>query len=72
MSQPETVDNGYGTTWPLCGPGCGLEVVRPGKVQCVHAGCPAEVTDPQTSPCTLAEADEDDSDRVMPPSGWGQ
>ena len=29
-------------------------------------------TDPQTSPCTLAEADEGDSDRVMPPSGWDQ
>lgn len=30
-----TLDDGFGNEWPLCGrPNCGLEIVRPGKVQC--------------------------------------
>ena len=29
-----TISDGEGSEWPLCMPGCGLEVVRPGKVQC--------------------------------------
>ncbi len=32
----ETIADGFGNEWPRCGPTCGLEVVRPGKVQC---GC---------------------------------
>ena len=29
-----TVEDGNGGVWPLCGPYCGVAVVRPGKVQC--------------------------------------
>lgn len=28
------VGDGFGSQWAKCGPGCDLEVVRPGKVQC--------------------------------------
>ena len=28
------LDDGFGNVWNLCGPRCGLEIVRPGKVQC--------------------------------------
>lgn len=28
------VDDGYGASWPKCRKACGLQVVRPGKVQC--------------------------------------
>lgn len=35
MSDARTIDDGYGSEWELCRrPDCGLEVVRPGKVQC--------------------------------------
>lgn len=30
----EVVEDGMGSTWHRCGPGCDLDVVRPGKVQC--------------------------------------
>lgn len=29
-----SINDGQGSEWPLCMPNCGLEVVRPGKVQC--------------------------------------
>lgn len=29
-----TISDGLGSEWPKCMPNCGLEVVRPGKVQC--------------------------------------
>lgn len=30
-----TIDDEFGNEWPLCArPKCGLEIVRPGKVQC--------------------------------------
>lgn len=28
------IDDGFGNTYLLCKPGCQLEIVRPGKVQC--------------------------------------
>ncbi len=30
-----TVEDGMGGVWSKCGPDCTLEVVRPGKVQCI-------------------------------------
>ena len=30
----EVVEDGFGSTWAKCGPGCDLHVVRPGKAQC--------------------------------------
>lgn len=30
------IDDGFGNVWPLCKKDCGLQIVRPGKVQC---GC---------------------------------
>lgn len=33
------IDDGFGNGWTRCGPGCDLEVVRPGKVQCSGARC---------------------------------
>lgn len=36
-----SIDDGHGNVWPLCKrPGCALEIVRPGKVQCYF--CDAE------------------------------
>jgi len=37
-----TIDDGHGSRWPKCGPGCSLHIVRPGKVQCDQdcAECP--------------------------------
>lgn len=36
-----SIDDGHGNVWPLCKrPGCVLEIVRPGKVQCYY--CDAE------------------------------
>lgn len=34
-----TIEDGHGNGWKLCGPGCDLEVVRPGKVQCSGRVC---------------------------------
>lgn len=34
MSEHGDIDDGFGNSWPLCSAICGLEVVRPGKVQC--------------------------------------
>lgn len=32
---PSLLDDGFGNQWQKCGhKGCGLEIVRPGKVQC--------------------------------------
>lgn len=28
------IDDGFGGVWQLCKPGCQLQIVRPGKVQC--------------------------------------
>ena len=28
------VEDGHGSTWVKCGPGCDLHVVRPGEAQC--------------------------------------
>lgn len=39
------VSDGFGSTWLLCGDDCGLEVVRPGKVQCDRSGCKVEADD---------------------------
>lgn len=33
------IDDGFGTQWFKCGPDCGMEIVRPGKVQCDKPGC---------------------------------
>ena len=37
-----TIDDGFGGEWVLCGPDCSLAVMRPGKVQCDEDGknCP--------------------------------
>ena len=32
------IEDDFGSTWALCRPDCGLQVVRPGKVQCDHEG----------------------------------
>lgn len=39
---PETIEDGFGSTWSKCGPSCDLVVVRPGKVQCeeIDPACP--------------------------------
>jgi hypothetical protein len=29
-----TVEDGFGSAWERCGPGCDLHIVRPGKAQC--------------------------------------
>jgi len=31
----EMIEDGFGNAWQKCGPGCHLEFVRPGKVQCL-------------------------------------
>ena len=28
------VDDGFGNVWECCTPGCNMEIVRPGKIQC--------------------------------------
>ena len=30
----KVIEDGFGSTWIKCGPGCDLQVVRPGKAQC--------------------------------------
>lgn len=39
-SIPIEIDDGFGSIWTLCRPDCGMEVVRPGKVQCDMEDCP--------------------------------
>ena len=36
------IEDGFGGYWTTCGPGCDLQVVRPGKVQCnrTSSTCP--------------------------------
>lgn len=34
QSESRIVEDGFGSQWLKCGPGCTLHVVRPGKVQC--------------------------------------
>lgn len=36
------IEDGFGSSWATCGPGCDLQVVRPGKVQCNRrsSACP--------------------------------
>jgi len=41
------VADGLGSEWPRCKPDCQLEVVRPGKVQCVP--CDDAATSPPTN-----------------------
>lgn len=38
----ETIRDGFGNTWTTCGPGCQLEIVRPGKTQCNRPDCQQE------------------------------
>ena len=33
------LDDGFGNRWVKCHQHCGLEIVRPGKVQCEEANC---------------------------------
>ena len=37
--QGSTLDDGFGNEWLTCGADCGLEVVRPGQVQCTRVPC---------------------------------
>lgn len=39
------IEDGHGSVWVLCGEACGLEVVRPGKVQCFCDGVMMPVDD---------------------------
>lgn len=52
-----TIEDGHGNGWKLCGPGCDLEVVRPGKVQCSGRVC-GEATDPGPDPRNPDEIEE--------------
>lgn len=42
VEQATRIEDGFGGVWATCGPGCDLQVVRPGKVQCNRksAACP--------------------------------
>ena len=47
-----SIEDGFGSEWMLCpfddrqGASCGLQVVRPGKVQCSYGGwCPCDLRD---------------------------
>ena len=39
VPEPTAIDDGHGNGWKLCGPGCDLAVVEPGKAQCSGARC---------------------------------
>lgn len=41
-NEQKTISDGLGSEWDLCGTGCDLHVVRPGRVQCSQTGpaCP--------------------------------
>lgn len=55
----EEIEDGFGGHWTTCGPGCDLQVVRPGKVQCNWAAttCPDRPT-PSTTDTQEATPDE--------------
>lgn len=38
----DVLDDGFGNIWYRCRPVCGMEIVRPGKVQCTREGCEME------------------------------
>lgn len=48
--ESETITDGY-AEWAKCGPGCTMELVRIGKVQCVTLQEATEGVDPRPSTC---------------------
>ncbi|AIY16150.1 hypothetical protein GUY44_12010 [Pimelobacter simplex] len=52
------IEDGFGGCWPTCGPGCDLQVVRPGKVQCNHTSstCPDALAPEPSDRAGLSEA----------------
>lgn len=42
--QPKYLDDGCGNLWELCGPECGMEILRPGFVQCTKPDCPQGIS----------------------------
>lgn len=45
----EFLDDGFGNRWVKCKGRCGLEIVRPGKVQCEVDWCPLRVPTPPST-----------------------
>jgi len=46
-----TIDDGFGNEWELCArPDCGLEIVRPGKVQCWCDGAGEPLDEDEVEP----------------------
>jgi len=55
-----TIEDGFGSEWVRCDTRCGLEVVRPGRVQCWCDGCEM----PAADILTLAKAMGQRPDKV--------
>jgi hypothetical protein len=77
VSTPGEIEDGFGGAWRLCHERCGLQVVRPGKVQCECDGM-----DEATKALMLASDPDEQCDilgcyaiviaTVFPKIGFGQ